>query len=72
MKGYMLRMSPWIVRLLTSMGGVVVKWAPRKEVVDSEYMLHIGSIASSEYPRYSMTVNSHGCLTDSKAFLRSM
>lgn len=43
-----------------------------KEVVDSEYMLHTSSITSCEYPRSSMTVNSHGCLTYPKAFLRSM
>ena len=51
-------MSPWMVPRLMLIGGVVPKWLPVNEVVESLYILPMISIASVGYPRSSMSANS--------------
>ena len=48
---YGLTVSPWMVPQLIWMGVVVVKCAPRMEVVDSLYLLPTSAMASSGYSR---------------------
>ena len=54
--------------MLISIGGVVVKCAPRKEVVDYEYIFPISSIAPIKYPRSSMKATNLAWSIETKAF----
>ena len=51
---YGLNVFPWMVPRLIWMGVVVVKCAPRKEVVDYVYMLPTSPLAYDGYPRFSL------------------
>ena len=72
MKRYGLRVSPWMVPRLMLIGGVVPKWLPVNEVVESLYILPMISIASVGYPRSSMSANSLAWSIVPNAFLKSI
>lgn len=58
--------------LLISVGGVVVKCVPGKDVVDLEYILPTSFIASSGYHRSSIMASNLGWLMNLNEFLKSM
>ena len=69
---YGLRVPPYIVPRLISIGGVEPKWFLVKEMVEFLYILPTMLIVSIGYPRSSMRASSIAWSMDPKALRKSM